>query len=226
MKELSVFVDESGDFGEYEKHAPYYIVTMVFHDQTIDISNNIKILNNSLKQIGYGNEQAIHTEPLIRREKPYQYFQPNERRAIFSKLFYFTLNCNIKYKSFLFQKSEFENKYKLEARIAKELSRFLRDNLSFFQEYEKVILYYDNGQHELNRILNTVFATQLNNYDFRKVLPSDYRLFQVADLICTLELLKIKTENGSLSNSEERIFHSKRELKREFLKGIQKKEFS
>ena len=226
MKELSVFVDESGDFGEYEKHAPYYIVTMVFHDQTIDISNNIKILNNSLKQIGYGNEQAIHTEPLIRREKPYQYFQPNERRAIFSKLFYFTLNCNIKYKSFLFPKSEFENKYKLEARIAKELSRFLRDNLSFFQEYEKVILYYDNGQHELNRILNTVFATQLNNYDFRKVLPSDYRLFQVADLICTLELLKIKTENGSLSNSEERIFHSKRELKREFLKGIQKKEFS
>ena len=33
MKELSIFVDESGDFGEYEKHAPYYIVTMVFHSK-------------------------------------------------------------------------------------------------------------------------------------------------------------------------------------------------
>ena len=71
MKELSIFVDESGDFGEYEKHAPYYIVTMVFHDQAIDISKDINILNNSLKLIGYGNEQAIHTEPLIRREKTY-----------------------------------------------------------------------------------------------------------------------------------------------------------
>ena len=162
MKELSIFVDESGDFGEYERHAPYYIVTMVFHDQAIDISNNINILNNSLKQIGYDNEQAIHTEPLIRREKPYQYFQPNERRAIFSKLYYFTLNCNIKYKSFVFHKYEYENKFKLEARIAKELSQFIRDNLFVFQEYEKVILYYDNGQHELNRILNTVLATQLN----------------------------------------------------------------
>lgn len=57
------------------------------------------------------------------------------------------------------------------------------------------------------------------------MLPSDYRLFQVADLICTLELLRIKTISGNLSNSEERIFHSKRDLKKDFLKGIKKKEW-
>lgn len=225
MKELSIFVDESGDFGEFEKHAPYYIVTMVFHNQDIDITANITALNNALKQIGYGDGQAVHTEPLIRREKPYQYFQPNERRAIFSKLYYFTLSCDIKYKSFLFQKNEYENNFKLEARMARDISIFIRDNLSYFQRYEKVILYYDNGQHELNRILNTVLATQLTDYDVRKVIPSDYRLFQVADLICTLELLKIKAESGQLSKSEERIFHSKRDLKKDFLKGIKKKEF-
>ena len=65
MKELSVFVDESGDFGEYEKHAPYYIITMVLHDQSVDISEQIWKLNEILKNMGYGNEQAIHTEPLI-----------------------------------------------------------------------------------------------------------------------------------------------------------------
>ena len=135
------------------------------------------------------------------------------------------MNCDIKYKSFVFLKSEYENKFKLEARIARELSQFIRGNLVYFQRYEKVILYYDNGQHELNRILNTVLATELTDYDVRKVLPSDYRLFQVADLICTLELLKIKMENGQLSNSEERMFHSKRDLKKDFLKGIKKKEF-
>ena len=225
MKELSIFVDESGDFGEYEKHAPYYIVTMVFHDQSEDISEHLHKLDVSLKQMGYGDGQAIHTEPLIRREKPYQYFQPNERRAIFSKLYYFALNCDIKYKSFVFHKSEYENNFKLEARMARDISAFIRDNLVYFQGYEKVILYYDNGQHELNRILNTVLATQLTDYDVRKVLPSDYRLFQVADLICTLELLKIKAESGQLSKSEERMFHSKRELKKDFLKGIGKKEF-
>ena len=225
MKELSIFVDESGDFGEYTQHAPYYIIAMVFHDQSNDISQNINILNSALKQIGYGDEQAVHTEPLIRREPPYQYFQPNERRAIFSKLYYFTLNCDIKYKSFVFKKAEYENSFKLEARMARELSLFIRENLSYFQSFEKVILYYDNGQHELNRILNTVLATQLADYDVRKVIPNEYRLFQVADLICTLELLKTKMEHGKLSNSEERIFHSKRDLKKDFLKGIQKKEF-
>ena len=225
MKELSIFVDESGDFGEYAQHAPYYIITMVFHDQSNDISQNINILNNALRQIGYGGEQAVHTEPLIRREPPYQYFQPNERRAIFSKLYYFTLNCDIKYKSFVFKKAEYENSFKLEARMARELSQFIRENLSYFQSFEKVILYYDNGQHELNRILNTVLATQLADYDVRKVIPNEYRLFQVADLICTLELLKMKLEHGKLSNSEERIFHSKRDLKKDFLQGIRKKEF-
>lgn len=225
MKELSIFVDESGDFGEYKKHSPYYIVTLVFHNQNIDITANIKSLDNALKQMGYGDGQAIHTAPLIRREKPYQFFQPNERRSIFSKIYYFTLGCDIKYKSFIFRKNEYKNILQLETKISKDLSLFIQKNLSYFQTFEKVILYYDNGQHELNRILNTVLTSQLADYDSRKVIPSDYRLFQVADLICTLELLNIKSENESLSNSEMKLFHSKRELKKDFLKGIQKKKF-
>ena len=68
MKELSIFVDESGDFGEYQKHSPYYIITVILHEQSVDISSKIKKLDIELKNIGYGNEQAIHTKPLIRRE--------------------------------------------------------------------------------------------------------------------------------------------------------------
>ena len=32
-KRLSVFIDESGDFGTYEVHAPYYLVSMILHNQ-------------------------------------------------------------------------------------------------------------------------------------------------------------------------------------------------
>lgn len=225
MNELSIFVDESGDFGCYQKHAPYYIVAMVLHDQNVDITGEIKKLDMSLESVGYSDGQAIHTEPLIRREVPYQEYLPNERRYIFSKLYYFTLNCNIKYKAFVFRKSEFDDVFKLEARMARELSRFIRDNLGYFQEFERVILYYDNGQHELNRILNTVLATELVDYEIRRVLPNDYKLFQVADLICTLELLEQKIQDRDLSKSEQLLFHSKRDLKKDFLKGIHKKEF-
>ena len=225
MRGLSIFVDESGDFGCYERHAPYYIVTMVLHDQRIDISEAIRRLDESLAYLGYAGGQAIHTEPLIRRENPYQNYRPNERRAIFSRLYYFTLNCDIRYKSFIFKKSEYRDIFKLEARMAREISGFIRENLPYFQSFEKVILYYDNGQHELNRILNTVLATELADYDVRRVQPNDYKLFQVADLICTLELLEQKMNDKQMSKSELLLFHSKRDLKKDFLKGIHKKEF-
>lgn len=224
MKELSIFVDESGDFGEYSAHSPYYIVTMILHDQSKDISSEITNLNIVLANLGYENH-VVHTEPLIRREEDYKNLLPNERRSIFTKLYYFTTKCDIQYKSFVFQKKDFENTLKLEGRMAREISLFIRENLAYFKKYDQVILYYDNGQHELNRILNTVLATELVDYDVRKVLPSDYKLFQAADLICTLELLRLKSETGNLTRSEILIFHSKRDLKKDFLRGIHKKMF-
>ena len=224
MRILSVFVDESGDFGKYEKHTPYYIVTMVFHDQSMDISEDIERLDIELRNIGYSNI-AIHTEPLIRREEIYANVSPNERRAIFTKLFYFVLKTSIMYKTFVFEKREFEDALGLDARMHKEFTHFIRHNLNFFHSFDKTILYYDNGQHELTRILNMVLGTEITSYELRKVLPVNYKLSQVADLICTLALLEKKTENAELTRSEQLIFHTKRELFKEFIKKIKKKEF-
>lgn len=33
MAILSIFIDESGDIGEYEPHSPYYIMTLILHNQ-------------------------------------------------------------------------------------------------------------------------------------------------------------------------------------------------
>ena len=33
MKELSVFIDESGDFGEITERPAYYLVALLFHNQ-------------------------------------------------------------------------------------------------------------------------------------------------------------------------------------------------
>lgn len=109
--------------------------------------------------------------------------------------------------------------------MAKELSFFIHNNITFFQKFDNVVLYYDNGQTELNRILNLVLSTELSTYSYKKVSPKDYKLFQVADLICTLKLLDLKCKHGELSRSEQLIFHSKRELRRQFIKPILKKRF-
>ena len=224
MSELSIFVDESGDFGDYAKHSPYYVVTMVFHDQSADISKQIDILNENLKKIGYENI-AVHTEPVIRREEIYANVEPSERRALFTKLYYFVMHSDIRYKTFLYEKIHFEDDMKLEARMAKDFSFFLRIHLEYFQCFDTVIVYYDNGQKQITKMLNAVMATELTNFEMRKVSPVNYLLFQAADLICTLTLLKQRYDANRLTRSDMLLFHSPKELRKDFLKRITEKEF-
>lgn len=225
MSCLSIFVDESGDFGTYNPITPYYIITVILHDQSLDISEQVQNLDSKVCSLGYDNKTAIHTAPLIRREQIYANESPNKRRSLFASLFFFTMRSPIQYKTFVFERKSLEDAFSLEGRMAKDMSSFIRDNLTFFQDFDDVILYYDNGQTELNRILNLVLSTELSTYSYRKVLPSDYKLFQVADLICTLKLLDLKCEHGELSKSEQLMFHNKRELRKQFIKPLQKKKF-
>lgn len=209
----------------YQKHSPYYIVTLILHDQDNDISENVSLLNQSLNELGYKSDFVIHTEPLIRKKEDFSHLFPNQRRGLFTKLFVFLKKSDVVYKTFLFDKRDFDKPLKLQGRIAREISLFFRENLGFFLSFDNVILYYDNGQHELTQILNNVLATELLNFDIRKVLPKDYKLFQAADLICTLSLLEKKLKEGTLSKSEMLIFHNERDLKRQFLIPLEKKRF-
>ncbi len=224
MQKLSIFVDESGDFGEFQAHSPYYIVTMVIHEQDKDISENIKRLDSALRFYNL-QDDAIHTAPLIRREEIYVNMSPNERRRIFSFLYQFVLNCDIRYKVFIFEKKNFDSPLKLQAAMAREMDFFFKENLSYFQSFPEIVLYYDNGQHELNSILNLLLATNFNSYEIRKVLPNEYKLFQVADLICTVELLAHKMQSQNFTRSEQLIFHTKRDFKKDFLRGVRLKSF-
>ena len=73
---------------------------------------------------------------------------------------------------------------------------------------------------ELTKILVSVFNTIFSNVEFRKVVPADYKLFQAADLLCTLELLSKKAERKILSKSELLFFSTERKLYKSYLKAI------
>ena len=81
MKELSIFIDESGDFGEYDFHSPYYIVSFVFHNQDNDISENVKKLDDTICRFDINNN-CMHTAPLVRGEEVYQNMDLHARRKI------------------------------------------------------------------------------------------------------------------------------------------------
>ena len=77
----------------------------------------------------------------------------------------------------------------------------------YWDSYDKIIIHYDNGQIELTKILVAVFHMLPVRVEFCKEKPVDNRLFQVADLICTIELLAEKAENNAFSRSEIEFFH-------------------
>ena len=224
MKELSVFIDESGDFGEYSFHSPYYIITMIFHDQSVNIQNQVEHLNAELSYLGLNN-LCIHTGPIIRKEEIYKNMDVIERRRIFNKMMAFIRTIDIKYKCFYIEKKHIIDSVEATGKLSKQISQFIKDHYNEFLVYDDVKIYYDNGQVEVSKLLSSVFNAFLANPIFRKVMPSDYKLFQVADFICTMELVTLKLKDKLFSKSELNFFGNERDLKQNYLKALKKKEW-
>lgn len=222
--ELSVFIDESGDFGRYYNHSPYYIVTFVFHEQKNLIDEKVSVLSNQAANLGFP-PHAIHTGPLIRRESIYQNYTLEDRKHLFSCIFNFVRKAPVRYESVVVAKATCCDSIELTNQISKGVANILNESLEYFLSFDSVIVYYDNGQIELTKILTSVFNAILSKVEFRKVSPKNYRLFQVADLICTLELVHTKLEGGlELTASEKQFLGSKRDFKKNLYKSIIKKQ--
>ena len=221
-KILSCFIDESGDFGPFEAHSPFYIVAIVLHDQKDDISSHIKALDDHLLYQGYSHH-SLHTGPLIRREAVYANDLMEERKHLFNALFNFARRLPFQYLDIVVKKSECSSEIEQTAKISKALSDEIKSHESFFRSYDKIIVYYDNGQIELTKIITIVFSSLLSNVEIRKVKPADYKLFQVADLICTLALLSEKASSNSFTKGETEFIGSPRDFRKEYYRKIIKK---
>jgi len=222
MKVLSIFCDESGDFGEYEPHSPFYIVSLVFHEQDKDIDDDIYRLNSQIRNYGLP-DHTIHTAPLIRNEGLYGNMPLQDRKRIFNSLYNFVRKANITYHNLVVDKKQCVIETDLVVKLSKQLSSFLREHIIDFLDYDQIICYYDYGQRELTNILVTALNVALNNVEFRKVSPAEYRLFQAADLLCTMELLTAKSERKALSKSEILFFRSERDLNKQYLRALKLK---
>ena len=83
-KILSVFIDESGDFGFIKDASKYYLITLVFHDQSIDISSIIEKIKD---------KPVFHAGPIIRREYPFQNESIEDRKKYFRRFLCLQWGC-------------------------------------------------------------------------------------------------------------------------------------
>ena len=146
-----------------------------------------------------------------------------DRKRLLNALFNFARKLDFHYICPIIRKSECSDVIAMTGKLSRAITNEMTKHEVFWNSFDKVIVYYDNGQVELTKILSSVFNVLYTDVEFRKVKPVDYKLFQVADLVCTMELLSEKAENHSFSKSETEFFCSVRDFKKNYLKPLQKK---
>lgn len=180
------------------------------HDQSVDIEGDLEILEKELSNMGW-SDHCVHAGPVIRSEQEYHGYDLKDRQKILMRMMTFIRHIDVHFKSIYIEKKHIEDTIEATGKLSRQLAGFIRDNFLFFQKFDVVKIYYDNGQVEVTRILSSVFNALMENVEFRRVMPANYRLFQVADLICTLKLAELKMEKHQLSKSET-FFSKMREL--------------
>lgn len=156
-KELSIFIDESGDFGEYDPKCPYYIISMVAHEQANVIFPQIENLDKVLQETAL-NRDFVHIGPLIRREAEYKNLTILERRHILKKMLAFIDKVEFRHASFIVEKKHINDGKELIKKLAREFSSFIRDHYAYFMGFDRIKVYYDNGQDGVMTVIISVFT--------------------------------------------------------------------
>jgi len=222
MKQLSIFVDESGTYSTPEDINSYYLVGLVFHNQDICINQEIIRFDKTMRDSGF-NFDYFHASPIVRSKEVFENYSLDDRRKLFYKMLNFFNHCPIKYEVLKIKRKEASDSVSLSVKIAKLIKLFIENNKSYFDSFDKMIVYYDYGQFGLGSVLGTTLSLLLRNIEFRKAEQSRYRLLQVADFVCYLELIRIKYQENRLSTIEKKFFYKPQELQKVFLKSLNKK---
>lgn len=221
MLEVSLFADESGESGAESK---YYLLTLVLHEQNDDISQPISLYESDLRAKGLP-DIPLHASPLMNGHDEYGGMDIQDRKRLLQAFFTMLQHLPVRYHTFSYKKSEFPDGSALEARMRRDVVNLIFDNLSYLQGFDRVKVYYDDGQYVVTKALHDAveYALSTNAVMYKDGSPKDYRLAQAADLICTIELAALKFETGEATKTDDRFFGAYSSFKKNWLKKVRKK---
>lgn len=227
--EYSIFVDEAGDTGT---DSDYYLLTLVFHNQDASLEGNIASYEIRLTDASLPNI-PFHIQPLMGGEGDYATLSIADRAKMLSYFHEFAVRCPILHKTFLYEKKNYGLRGKesdsaiiakrLGDQMEKDLAALLNEHLAFFQQFDKIKVYYDNGQKPVSRALRAALASCLSSVavEFKSdVRCRKYRLCQISDMFCGFALLDYKFSNNLQTNTDEMFADNHRNLRKRFLKKI------
>ncbi len=154
----------------------------------------------------------LHLAYLIAKRDDYSSFNLEQRQKIFWTIFNFARKVPIKLKTIILDKRYMNSKSQLNKSIFIEINKFIKENEKYFDSFEKIVIYYDNGQETLATILDTIFAT---NERVERIIDFDHtkkRLFQVSDMLTVIDKLDYKFHNNMPFTKSEKYFFKNNEI--------------
>ena len=222
MKRLNIFVDETGEFGFGNGASELYGVSFTFHEHNDDIMPELNKLNDRLNKIGYTN--MIHMADLIMNRGDYKRISINTRRSIFKAIFHFSRKIKVKYQTIIIDKNYTDNGRILKLQLSTAINKMIKEHEKYFNKFDKIVMYYDNGQEILGTILDSIF---LFFFYFEHRVDFDHkekRLFQVSDMLTYIDKFDYKYKNKLPFTKGEKYFFTDEEI-RKILRELNKKRF-
>ena len=222
MKRLNIFIDETGEFGFESGASELYGVSFTFHEQSDNIIPEINNLNDRLNRIGYAG--MIHMADLIMKRGDYRNFDIATRKSIFNAIYQFSRRIPVKYKTIIIDKKYTNNSTILRQKLCIEINRMINEHIKYFSKFDKIVMYYDNGQDTLGIILVSIFY-RFDGFEHRSSFDhKEKRLFQVSDMLTYIDKYDYKYKNKMKFSKSEKYFFDFEEIRRT-LKELNKKRF-
>lgn len=218
---LNLHIDETGNQNLSEG---FYLVAVVLHEHLADITNPIRAYEDRLAVAELENV-PFHGKDLLHGNAGYREVSVGDRKRLLTQFARLVRFLPFSYFTLKYDTSETHNKMELEARMRRDLASFVYDHLSYFQSFDSISVYYDNGQGAVSVALRDAldFVLARNVADFRDANHEARRLLQVADYICTIERTAIAYDAGIQSNTQERFFGNRRAFMQSFMKQLVRK---
>ena len=193
MKRLNIFVDETGEFGFGNGASELYGVSFTFHEQNNDIMLELNKLNDRLYNIGYTD--MLHIADLIMKRGDYSKFPIAKRKSIFNSIYQFSRRIPVKYKTIIIDKKYTNNSRVLKQKLSLEINNMVKEHERYFNKFDMIIMYYDNGQEVLGTILDAIFS-RYEGFEHRVEFDhKEKRLFQVSDMLTYIDKYNYKYKN-------------------------------
>ena len=211
IKRLNIFIDESGDFGFMNGSSDLYAVSFTLHESANTITNELRYLNEKLNKLRY--DGMIHLAYLVAKRGDYSHFSLEKRKSIFWSIFYFSVIVNVKIKTIIVDKRYINKKTQLNMNLARQMWQFIKENADYINSFDKIVIYYDNGQETLATLLDAVFATNPNIERRIEFDHKEKRLFQVSDMLTIIDKLDYKRKNKIPFTKAEKYFFNGKDFR-------------